>query len=125
MLESTPLPHPVVGGSFTSPVAPGTGWPDDPADATTPIATSRADVERLAVTANPAELAARITEECFYSLEAPVLTVTGYDTPYPPSAVEHDYLPSLDRLLDAVDRTLGRRNSRTELDYASVMGAAR
>ena len=61
MLESTPLPHPVVGGSFTSPVAPGTGWPDDPADATTPIATSRADVERLAVTTNPAELAARIT----------------------------------------------------------------
>ncbi|HET8867979.1 MAG TPA: alpha-ketoacid dehydrogenase subunit beta, partial [Agrococcus sp.] len=60
----------------------------------------------------------------FAHLEAAPERVTGYDTPYPPSAVEHDYLPSLDRLLDAVDRTLGRRNSRTDLDYAAVTGAA-
>jgi pyruvate dehydrogenase E1 component beta subunit len=53
-----------------------------------------------------AELAARITEECFYSLEAPVLRVGGFDTPYPPSRIEEDYLPDLDRVLDAVDRTL-------------------
>ena len=53
-----------------------------------------------------AEVAARITEECFYSLEAPVLRVGGFDTPYPPSRIEEDYLPDLDRLLDAVDRTL-------------------
>jgi 2-oxoisovalerate dehydrogenase E1 component beta subunit len=53
-----------------------------------------------------AELAARITEQCFYSLEAPVLRVTGYDFPYPPSRVEDEYLPDLDRVLDAVDRSL-------------------
>jgi 2-oxoisovalerate dehydrogenase E1 component beta subunit len=54
-----------------------------------------------------AELAARITEECFYSLEAPVLRVTGFDTPYPAARVEEDYLPNLDRILDAVDRAFG------------------
>jgi 2-oxoisovalerate dehydrogenase E1 component subunit beta len=53
-----------------------------------------------------AELSARITEQCFYSLEAPVLRVTGYDFPYPPSRVEDEYLPDLDRVLDAVDRSL-------------------
>ncbi|GIF08067.1 2-oxoisovalerate dehydrogenase subunit beta [Actinoplanes siamensis] len=54
-----------------------------------------------------AELAARITEECFYSLEAPVLRVTGYDIPYPAARSEEEYLPDLDRLLDAVDRSFG------------------
>ena len=53
-----------------------------------------------------AEVAARIQEECFYSLEAPVLRVTAYDMPYPPSRTEHAYLPDLDRILDAVDRSL-------------------
>ena len=43
---------------------------------------------------------------CFYSLEAPVLRVGGFDTPYPPSRLEEDYLPDLDRVLDAVDRSL-------------------
>jgi 2-oxoisovalerate dehydrogenase E1 component beta subunit len=52
------------------------------------------------------EIAARITEECFYSLEAPVLRVGAFDTPYPPSRIEEDYLPDLDRILDAVDRSL-------------------
>ena len=52
------------------------------------------------------EVAARITEECFYSLEAPVLRVGGFDTPYPASRIEEDYLPDLDRVLDAVDRSL-------------------
>ena len=52
------------------------------------------------------EIAARITEECFYSLEAPVLRVGGFDTPYPPSRVEEEYLPDLDRVLDMVDRSL-------------------
>jgi 2-oxoisovalerate dehydrogenase E1 component beta subunit len=52
------------------------------------------------------ELAARITEECFYALEAPVLRVGGFDTPYPPSRVEEEWLPDLDRVLDAVDRSL-------------------
>jgi pyruvate dehydrogenase E1 component beta subunit len=53
------------------------------------------------------EIAARITEECFYSLEAPVLRVTGFDTPYPAARVEEEYLPDLDRVLDAVDRSYG------------------
>jgi len=53
-----------------------------------------------------AELAARVTEECFYHLEAPVLRVGGFHTPYPVAKLEHDYLPSLDRVLDAVDRAL-------------------
>jgi 2-oxoisovalerate dehydrogenase E1 component beta subunit len=53
-----------------------------------------------------AELAARITEQCFYSLEAPVLRLGGFDIPYPPSRVEEDYLPDLDRVLDMVDRSL-------------------
>jgi 2-oxoisovalerate dehydrogenase E1 component beta subunit len=54
-----------------------------------------------------AEIAARITEECFYSLEAPVLRVTGFDTPYPPARLEESFLPDLDRVLDAVDRAFG------------------
>jgi pyruvate dehydrogenase E1 component beta subunit len=53
-----------------------------------------------------AEIAARIQQHCFYSLDAPVLRVTGYDLPYPPSRVEEGYLPDLDRVLDAVDRSL-------------------
>jgi 2-oxoisovalerate dehydrogenase E1 component beta subunit len=53
-----------------------------------------------------AELAARITERCFYSLEAPVLRVGGYFAPYPPSRVEDAFLPDLDRVLDAVDRAM-------------------
>lgn len=53
-----------------------------------------------------AEVAARVTEECFYSLEAPVLRVGGFHTPYPVAMLEHEYLPSVDRVLDAVDRAL-------------------
>ena len=52
-----------------------------------------------------AEIAARVTEECFYLLQAPVLRVGGFSTPYPPSRLEEHYLPDLDRVLDAVDRT--------------------
>jgi 2-oxoisovalerate dehydrogenase E1 component beta subunit len=53
-----------------------------------------------------AEVAARISEKCFYSLEAPVQRVCGFSTPYPTSRIEEDYLPDLDRILDAVDRSL-------------------
>ncbi|GAA1911670.1 alpha-ketoacid dehydrogenase subunit beta [Streptantibioticus ferralitis] len=53
-----------------------------------------------------AEVAARITERCFYHLEAPVLRVGGFHAPYPPARLEEDYLPNLDRVLDAVDRAL-------------------
>jgi len=52
-----------------------------------------------------AEVAARVTEEAFFSLEAPVLRVTGFDTPYPPARLEDHYLPDVDRILDAVDRS--------------------
>jgi pyruvate dehydrogenase E1 component beta subunit len=53
-----------------------------------------------------AEIAARVQEEAFYFLEAPVLRVGGYDTPYPPSRLENEWLPSVDRILDAVDECL-------------------
>ena len=53
-----------------------------------------------------AELAARLQQECFFELQAPVLRVTGYDLPYPPSRVETAFLPDLDRVLDAVDRSM-------------------
>jgi 2-oxoisovalerate dehydrogenase E1 component beta subunit len=53
-----------------------------------------------------AELAARITERCFYSLSAPVLRVGGFAVPYPPARIEEHYLPDVERVLDAVDRSL-------------------
>ena len=53
------LPHPVTGASFDSPVPPGTGWPDDPASADTPVARSTGGVRRLAARATLAELEAR------------------------------------------------------------------
>jgi pyruvate dehydrogenase E1 component beta subunit len=53
-----------------------------------------------------AELVARIVEDCFDALEAPVLRVTGFDTPYPPATLESHHVPSVDRILDAVERTL-------------------
>ena len=53
-----------------------------------------------------AEVAARVQEQAFYSLEAPVMRVTGYDTQYPPSRLEEEWLPNVDRILDAVDRSL-------------------
>jgi pyruvate dehydrogenase E1 component beta subunit len=53
-----------------------------------------------------AELAARIQEELFYELEAPVLRATGFDTPYPPARLERLWLPGPDRLLDCVQRVL-------------------
>lgn len=52
------------------------------------------------------EIAATLTERCFFSLEAPVLRVAGYDTPFPPAGLEHHYLPDADRVLEAVDRAL-------------------
>ena len=53
-----------------------------------------------------AEIAARVTESCFYSLEAPVIRVTGWNAPCPPSKIEELFLPDLDRVLDGVDRAL-------------------
>jgi 2-oxoisovalerate dehydrogenase E1 component beta subunit len=52
------------------------------------------------------EIAATVTERAFYSLEAPVLRVTGFDAPFPPAKLETVYLPDADRILEAVDRAL-------------------
>jgi 2-oxoisovalerate dehydrogenase E1 component beta subunit len=55
-----------------------------------------------------AELAARIQEELFYDLEAPVLRATGFDTPYPPARLEKLWLPGVDRLLDCVEKAMSQ-----------------
>jgi pyruvate dehydrogenase E1 component beta subunit len=52
------------------------------------------------------EIAATLTEKAFYGMEAPVLRVSGFDTPFPPAKLEGIYLPDTDRILDAVDRSL-------------------
>jgi pyruvate dehydrogenase E1 component beta subunit len=52
------------------------------------------------------EIAARVTEQAFYHLEAPVLRVGGFDVPYPPAKLEERFLPDADRVLEAVDRIL-------------------
>lgn len=52
------------------------------------------------------EIAARIAENAFFNLEAPVLRVGGFDTPYPPAKLEEFFLPDADRILEAVDRVL-------------------
>lgn len=49
------------------------------------------------------DIAARINEQCFHYLEAPVRRVTGFDVPYPPPKLEHHHMPSVDRVLDAVE----------------------
>ncbi|HXF72392.1 MAG TPA: alpha-ketoacid dehydrogenase subunit beta [Actinomycetota bacterium] len=54
-----------------------------------------------------AEIAARAMEEAFDHLEAPVARVTGYDTPYPPASLEDRWLPSVERIVAAVERTVG------------------
>jgi pyruvate dehydrogenase E1 component beta subunit len=53
-----------------------------------------------------AEVAAAVTERCFFELESPVLRVGGFHSPYPPSRLEKHYLPDLDRVLHTVDRAL-------------------
>ena len=53
-----------------------------------------------------AELAARISQECFFHLESPVLRVGSWDLPYPPSRTEKEFLPDVDRVLAAVQQSL-------------------
>jgi 2-oxoisovalerate dehydrogenase E1 component beta subunit len=53
-----------------------------------------------------AEIAARVMELAFDLLEAPVARVTGWDVPYPPASLEQHYLPSVERIADAVRRTV-------------------
>ena len=63
-----------------------------------------------------AEVIASITERCFDWLETAPVRVTGHDIPYPPSKLEKQHIPDLDRILDGVDRALGRRNSMTGVE---------
>lgn len=63
-----------------------------------------------------AEIAATITERCFNYLESAPVRITGFDIPYPPSKLEKHHLPDLDRMLDGVDRALGRTNSQTGME---------
>lgn len=51
-----------------------------------------------------AEVAARLSEQCFHHLQAPVLRVTGRDIPYPPPILEEHHLPDVGRVLDAIER---------------------
>ncbi len=53
-----------------------------------------------------AEIAATIQAECLYSLNAPVERVTGWDTVFPLKRGERNYLPSVDRIVNAAHRTL-------------------
>ena len=52
------------------------------------------------------EIGQSLMQACFYNLKAPVLRVTGYDTPYPPSRIEDSYLPDAERILDAVEKSM-------------------
>ncbi len=52
------------------------------------------------------EMVAELTQRCFYSMRAPGLRVSGYHVPYPPTRIEEDYRPTVDRILDAVDRVM-------------------
>ena len=51
-----------------------------------------------------AEIAARVQERAFHSLQAPVLRVAGLDIPYPPPKLEYVHLPGVERVLDAIAR---------------------
>lgn len=53
-----------------------------------------------------AEIAANLAEQGLYSLLAPVQRVTGYDTVMPLSRLEYQYLPSVQRIVAAVRKTL-------------------
>lgn len=76
------------------------------------IARSAAKTQRLVVAHEAptfggfgAEIAARVSERAYHRLAAPVLRVGGFHMPYPPSGQEHRYLPDIDRMLEAVERS--------------------
>ncbi|MCK9792783.1 alpha-ketoacid dehydrogenase subunit beta [Isoptericola sp. 4D.3] len=70
-----------------------------------------------------AEIASVVTERCFEFLEAPPVRVTGYDIPYPPAKLETNQVPDLDRVLDGVDRVLGRAPSGSGATAGVEVGA--
>ncbi len=53
-----------------------------------------------------AEIAARVQENCLLSLKAPVLRVTGYDTPFPYFKLENEYLPNPEKIGAAIDKVM-------------------
>jgi pyruvate/2-oxoglutarate/acetoin dehydrogenase E1 component len=53
-----------------------------------------------------AEVAAILAEKAIFDLRAPVVRVTGYDVPYPYWQIEDAYMPSVERVVDAVRRVL-------------------
>lgn len=53
-----------------------------------------------------AEIAAEVADQALFSLEAPIVRVAGYDTPMPLFKLEHDYMPSVHRILKGIRRTL-------------------
>ncbi|MEO6942167.1 MAG: alpha-ketoacid dehydrogenase subunit beta [Terrimesophilobacter sp.] len=78
-----------------------------------PILDSAAKTGRVVIAAEApgfasvaSEIAATVAEKAFYSLEAPVLRVSGFDVPFPPAKLEAVYLPDADRILEAVDRAM-------------------
>lgn len=80
-----------------------------PCDDETVMAAVRSTGRAIVVSEAPgyvsvaSELSARIAEQCFENLLAPVRRVTGFDVPYAPPKLERFYLPDVDRILDAVD----------------------
>ena len=53
-----------------------------------------------------AEIAATVAEKAIYSLKAPIGRVTGYDIPMPLFKLEHDYMPSVERVLKGIRKVL-------------------
>jgi pyruvate dehydrogenase E1 component beta subunit len=62
--------------------------------------------EAVATVGLGAEIAAQVTEQCFFSLEAPVTRIAGAHMPYPPSRFEKHYLPSIDRVVHTVQQVI-------------------
>lgn len=54
-----------------------------------------------------AEVVATITSACFYSLEAPIARVTGFDAPYPVGPIEEEFLPNVTRVVRAIKEVVG------------------
>ena len=61
--------------------------------------------KRPAPAASAPEIVALLQQHCFYSLESPIERVTGWDTPFP-HAQEWQYMPSRERIKQAVERSL-------------------
>ena len=53
-----------------------------------------------------AEVAATVAEKGIYHLKAPIERVTGYDVPMPLFKLEHDYMPSVDRVIKCIRKVL-------------------